>query len=85
MSPQDNDPVEGKGHISRLCHLPSGAHHGMRCHGDGMGVEEKGACDGNRKWKKAEFLLGAGVEIHLCSPWSTVPTHPRAQETRTRP
>lgn len=54
MPPQDETPgqrlpVEGKGHISRLCHLPSGAHHGMRCHGDGMGVEEKGACDGNHK------------------------------------
>ena len=73
-------PVEGKGHISRFCHLPSGARHG-----NGMGVEEKGACDGNRKWKKSEFPLGAGVETCFCSPWSTVPCPPPAQETRARP
>lgn len=90
MPPQDEPPgprlpVEGKGHISRFCHLPSGACHGMHCHGNGMGIEEKRACDANSKWKKAEFPLRAGVETCLCSPCSTVPAHPPAQETRARP
>ena len=79
MGPQDNDSRWRAKVISLGSPIsPSGAQHGIGCHGDGTGAEQKGVCDGHCRWKKAEFPLGAGVETLLCCPCSTVPTPPKS-------
>lgn len=74
MRPQDNDSKEvyGVKHLQAL--LSPGNLWERAGHVMGWAWRRRG-CDGNHKWKKAEFPNELGVEMTLCS-LSTVPTSP---------